>query len=119
MMGRFTRFTALGVLFLLGGAVAAFADVMEEGLLECADYISSGEYDAPLEGHLIGTALVTETTETTTSTSAGVGGGPVPANAGATTEETTTVTEQYYVGYYSMSDGTTLRIDCRTYEYAK
>ncbi|MCI0434081.1 MAG: hypothetical protein L0271_10675 [Gemmatimonadetes bacterium] len=70
--------------------------------LPCADYISGpGPDAAPLSGWLTGTSTVTLELQVKPG---GIGTG---------------ITETFEVGYYRMSDGTTLRIDCRTYtEYA-
>jgi hypothetical protein len=111
-MKGLTRVTGMGMIFLLAGAGAGYADDMG---LDCADYISSGAYDEPLEGQLIGSEDVTVVTSTTLSTSGTVGGGAVPASLGGGTSDTQVTTIEYEVGYYRMSDGSTLRIDCRTY----
>jgi hypothetical protein len=118
-MKGLTRVTGMGMIFLLAGASAGYADVIDELGLDCADYISSGAYDKPLEGHLIGTEDVTVVSTSTLSTSGTVGGGPVPGTLGGGTSDTETTTIKFEVGYYKMSDGSTLRIDCRTYTIAQ
>jgi hypothetical protein len=118
-MKGLTRVTGMGMIFLLAGAGAGYAADSEDMALDCADYISSGEYDKPLEGHLLGTEDVTVVTSTTLSTSGTVGGGAVPGSLGGGTSDTQVTTVEYEVGYYKMSDGTILRIDCRTYSVAK
>jgi hypothetical protein len=118
-MKGLTRVAGMGMVFLLAGASAGYAAVMEEAGLDCADYISSGAYDKPLEGHLIGTEDVTVVTSSTLSTSGSVGGGPVPGTLGGGTSDTQVTTVEYEVGYYKMSDGSILRIDCRTYTIAR
>ena len=65
--------------------------------LPCADYVSTGINDAPGVGHLTGTSSVTYTFQVAPS---GVG---------------VTITETFEVGTYTFSDGSTLKIDCRTY----
>jgi hypothetical protein len=114
-MKGLTRVTGMGMIFLLGGAGAGYAADSEGTGLDCADYISSGANDDPLEGHLIGSEDVTVVNSTTLSSSGTVGGGAVPGSLGAGTSDTQVTTIEYEVGYYSMSDGSTLRIDCRTY----
>lgn len=119
MKGRFTRSVALATLFLVAGAAAAHAaeSYLEEGL-GCADWISSGEYDDPMEGYLIGTSTVTESSTSGVGTSGSIGGGAVPGQLGGSTTDSKTVNETYEIGYYRMSDGSTIRIDCRSYTQA-
>ena len=84
---------AVGLALVLS-ATAAWA------IMDCADYISGSLDDGPASGHLIGEQLVTE--EFAFGVDAGLQAG-------------LTGTVQYYVGYYRMNNGKTLRVDCRTY----
>jgi hypothetical protein len=118
-MKGLTRVAGMGMVFLLAGASAGFAADSDDMALDCADYISSGEYDKPLEGHLLGTEDVTIVKSSSLNSGATVGGGPVPATVSGGGSDTETTTIEYEVGYYKMSDGTILRIDCRTYTIAK
>jgi hypothetical protein len=118
-MKGLTRVAGMGMVFLMAGASAGYAAVMEEAGLDCADYISSGAYDKPLEGYLLGTEDVTVVKSNSLNSGATVGGGPVPATVSGGGSETETTTIEYEVGYYKMSDGSILRIDCRTYTIAR
>jgi hypothetical protein len=117
-MKGLTRVAGIGMIFLLAGAGAGYAEG-DELALDCADYVSSGAHDEPLTGHLIGTEGVLDSKASSASGNAAVGGGAVPAtvSAGMGLNETRSVT--YEVGYYQMSDGRILRIDCRTYSVAQ
>lgn len=115
MLGTLTRCAVVGTVFLLGGASLAQADEYDDGEegLDCADYISSSFNDKPLSGHLIGTEDVTETKTISAGGKVSGDAGPVSGEAGVST--VITRTSVYQVGYYQMSDGRTLEIDCRNY----
>jgi hypothetical protein len=98
-----TKRRTIAVAALLIGAISGIATAMEA--LPCADFISSGIGDDPLTGHLTGTESVTETLTFNIKTE--------PGGVGSTITSTKTVT--YEVGIYRMSDGSQLKIDCRTY----
>jgi hypothetical protein len=104
MSGQVRRVLAVAAL-LIGGAVgmgwAAKA-------LPCADFISSGGGDGPLSGWLVGTSTMTYTYS--------FGGSVEPGGIGISGG--TVVSESFEVGFYEMSDGRRLRIDCRNYTLA-
>jgi len=91
---------------LLTGAIAGMGRAAEA--LPCADYISSGGGSAPLTGHLIGSETRTVTFHVGTKAELGGIGGSTGA----------TYTVSWEVGYYQMSDGRRLAIDCRNYTIA-
>lgn len=93
--GRGARWRALALGVALMGVVVGSAHAATA--LPCAEWISSSEDDAPLTGHLRGSETRTVSLEVDAEF---IGG---------------TVSIQYDVGYYEMSDGSTLKIDCRTY----
>lgn len=78
---------------LLGGAVG-WASAAEA--LPCADYVSTGQYDDPGVGHLIGTETITYELAVE------------PGGIGAS------VTVTFEVGIYDFGDKR-LKIDCRDY----
>lgn len=89
------RILALVTVAVLGGAGAAWAG--------CASNISGSLGGGPLNGSLLGTQDVTEEWEIHLDIGAGF---------------TISGTVSYTVGYYSMSNGQTYAIDCRTYTMA-
>lgn len=70
-------------------------------LAECAPYVTSSFEDGPHGGTLQGTERVTYTLS---------GGG---------LGYTGSYSVSYDVGYYEMEDGSTMKLDCRTYKEAK
>jgi len=91
-------------LFLAGAAAAARA----ADALPCADYISSRINDKPVNGHLIGTETRTWTLGANTKVEPGGVGGGVQ----------TGYTVTWDVGYYAMTDGSVIAVDCRNYTRA-
>ena len=91
----------LATLFIAGAAAAARA----ADALPCADYISTTINDKPLTGHLTGTETRTWTFGANTKVEPGGVGGGVQSSYTVTWE----------VGYYSMSDGSVIAVDCRNY----
>jgi len=87
--------TALAAVIISSGSAWA--------ILPCADYVSGSGAGGPKSGHLIGEMLVEE------EVAAGI-------NAGA--HASGTAHRSWNVGYYRMNDGSTLRLDCRTYTVA-
>jgi hypothetical protein len=94
-----SRFLAVAAL-LLGAAVTGVAGAKA---LPCADYITTAFGDAPDAGFLVGTS--TRTNETRAD------GDILFVKGGATEVET------WEVGYYEMSNGSRIRIDCRDYSH--
>ena len=90
------RATGTAALALLFGASSAWAT------MECADYISGGP-NSPLSGQLVGEQLVTE--EFGFGVDAGVHAGLKG-------------TVEYRVGYYRLTTGKVIRVDCRDYSMA-
>jgi hypothetical protein len=89
---------------LLGGAAAGRAAVA----LPCAEYISSGGNDDPMFGQLIGTE--------TRSVVVSVGTKAEPGGIGGSINGSYTVT--WDVGYYQLTDGRRIAVDCRNYTWA-
>jgi hypothetical protein len=104
MAGSKHRLLLVGT--LLAGGVAGAARAADA--VGCAEYISTRINDEPAMGHLLGTETQSVTFTVSTNVSpGGVGGG---------TSVTRTVS--YEVGYYEMSDGRLIRVDCRDYTLA-
>ena len=99
MKNASSRFLAIAAL-LLGAAVTGVAGAKA---LPCADYITTSIGDAPDAGFLVGTS--TRTNEVRAD------GDILVVKGGATEIET------WEVGYYEMSDGSRIRIDCRDYSH--
>lgn len=93
MFIRFRR--GLAAAALMAGFAVGSAHAWD--FLDCADYISTAITDDPGTGELVGTSTVTYTIAVNPG---GVGG---------------SYTETFQVGYYQMTDGNILRIDCRDY----
>jgi hypothetical protein len=83
---------------LLGATVSGAAARVA---LPCADYITTSLADGPDVGYLIGTSSRSDHIK--------YGGSVAVASAEGTSIET------WEVGYYQMSNGRRLRIDCRNY----
>jgi hypothetical protein len=103
MFMRASRF--LFAALFLGGAAASASAI--DGL-GCAEYISTRFIDEPAEGQLIGTETRTWIIGANTRIEPGGVGGGVQSSYTVTWE----------VGYYSMSDGSVIAIDCRNYTRA-
>ena len=89
---------------VLAGALVSSAAAREE----CAPYISGPGSGDPLNGYLLGSETRTFSFHVGTKVEPGGIGGSMGG----------TYTIQWEVGYYRMSDGTTLAIDCRFYRLA-
>jgi hypothetical protein len=89
------------VAMLLGGPLTA-----DSG---CAQFITTGDDDAPNSGWLVGESTVS------TSVTTRFSGAMTFMTVGGTYEGSRTRTESYSVGTYQMEDGTTVTVRCDTY----
>ena len=96
--------------------VVAVAVTMTSGLAayiqQCAAFISSGEYDDPTVGWLLGERIYTETTTLVFTSTGGWMG------FGGSASRTTVTTTSYSIGTYQMDNGTRAELRCDSYKYA-
>ena len=79
---------------------------------QCAAFITSGEYDDPMVGWLMGERIYTETTTLSFTSTGGW------KAVGGSATRTTVSTVSYSIGTYQMTDGTRAELRCDTYRYA-
>jgi hypothetical protein len=81
-------------------------------MTECANFVTTGMYDDPVTGWLIGERTVSQTSTRTFS----LGGGL--RNLTGTTQYTQSTTATYSIGTYQLSNGQRAELRCDTYRYA-
>jgi hypothetical protein len=94
----------IGLMTMAGGAAGL--------MTECANFVTTGMYDDPVTGWLIGSRTVTQTSTRTFS----VGGSL--NNLTGTTQYTQTTSTTYSIGTYQLSNGLRADLRCDTYRYA-
>jgi hypothetical protein len=81
-------------------------------MTECANFVTTGMYDDPVTGWLIGSRTVTQTSTRTFSVAGSL------SNLSGTTLYTQTTTTTYEIGTYQLSNGGRAELRCDTYRYA-
>ena len=103
----------LGVLtVVLLVAAVTMTDGLAAKMQECANFVTTGQYDDPVTGWLIGERNFSQTTTRTFNSSGSFGG------IGGSSGYTQTTTVSYSIGTYLLSDGSRADLRCDTYRYA-
>ena len=93
-------------------AALSMTDGLAAYMTECANFVTTGQYDDPVTGWLIGERTYSQTSTRTFNTSGTFGG------IGGSSGFTQSTTVSYSIGTYLLSNGQTAELRCDTYRYA-
>jgi len=79
---------------------------------ECANFVTTGQYDDPVTGWLMGERNFSQTSTRTFNANGTFGG------IGGSSGFTQSTTVSYSIGSYQLSNGTIADLRCDTYRYA-